>query len=204
LAVKVIQQADRPLLLTDVASTKSDIVEQIERKIRQKRSPVRFVGGHPMAGSENKGPKYARADLFDASHCFVMKDTPAWALRRCGLFWKSLGSKVFFVGSREHDRIAAKVSHLPHLMSTALVLAATRRDPENDLRYAGPGLKGLLRIAGANPGMWADIFATNREPVRKELKKLIRELELFDRLLARKDNRRLLRMLNLSRILKEV
>jgi len=187
-------------IVMDVGSTKVRI-EQAARKLPRN---VHFVGCHPMAGSEKRGPKYADANLFEGALCFILKNAHRPSRKTCEKLWKALGSHVTFTTAQVHDRIAAKVSHLPHAASTALLSAMMRHDPHHDLRFGGTGLASMIRIAGANPEMWADIFASNRQAVRRELKALIQELKRFDRALARKDTGQLLKLLQISQKLKQV
>ena len=115
-----------------------------------------------------------------------------------------MGCRVEFITAERHDRIAAKVSHLPHVVSTALLAVMMRGGKHRDLRFGGPGLASMIRIAGANPEMWVDIFDSNRKCVRKELTQFIRQLQQFDRVLARKDTGHLLRLLMSTHRLKQV
>lgn len=166
---------DDGAFVTDVASTKS-VVTRLGRRILPKR--VRFVGSHPMAGSEKTGVEFARADLFERALCLVtpQPSTPAADVRWVRKFWETLGGHTRVVSPREHDALLARVSHLPHAVATALVKIAMR---ESAIDLAGPGFADTTRIASGDPGLWTDIFETNRAAMIKTVDQLIRELTRF-------------------------
>ena len=169
-------------LVTDVGSTKAQVVRWANRLLP---APGRFVGAHPIAGSEKRGPQFARADLFDGACCVLTptaRTDPA-ALARATRLWEALGMRTVMMSPPTHDRVLARVSHLPHAVAAALMRLADR--PLQDL--AGPGFVDMTRLAGGDPELWRDIFLTNRPATQAAIARLIRELERFSRLLARGD-----------------
>ena len=140
-------------VVTDVCSTKRTI------SAAANGLGVQFVGAHPMAGSERSGPAAARADLFDGRPCFVVRTADGAATARVADFWHSLGCHVRTdVTAADHDRIVARVSHLPHATAAALVLAAGDYDT-----FAGPGFLDTTRIAAGDADLWAGILTDNAD-----------------------------------------
>jgi prephenate dehydrogenase len=144
-------------IVTDVGSTKSEVVRVGER-ILGRGGP--FVGSHPMAGNERKGAAHARADLFAGETCIITPtaNTPAGHIKAVEEFWRALGMATTTMTPATHDRLIARVSHLPHALSCLLMLLP----PQNALAAAGPGFKDMTRLAGGDWEMWRDIFLTNR------------------------------------------
>jgi prephenate dehydrogenase len=145
-------------LITDVGSTKRSIVASAERLLPD---PEKFVGSHPMAGSEKRGVEFARADLFTNALCITTPtaNTNPDALFNIEAFWRELGMRTTRLSPDEHDRLLALVSHLPHAVAAALV--AVQND--QSLNLAGKGFLDSTRIAGGDPGLWRDIFLDNRD-----------------------------------------
>ena len=143
-------------LVTDVGSTKRTIANTI--------ADQRFVGGHPLAGSETRGIEHARADMFDGSTWYLTpgSGTAADTTSRARQLVAGLGAEVTELDAAEHDRLMAAVSHLPHVFANVLLshaLGAGLTGP------AGPSFRDATRVAGANPHVWSAIFLDNREEV---------------------------------------
>jgi prephenate dehydrogenase len=119
----------------------------------------RFVAGHPLAGSAMRGITAARADLFEGATWFIDRDNAV--VRE---IIAACGANTEVVDASEHDRAVALTSHLPQILSTAL--AAYLHDHNADLRFAGPGLRTFLRLAGSEASVWTAILAANRENLR--------------------------------------
>jgi len=119
----------------------------------------RFIAGHPLAGSAARGVTAARADLFEGSTWFIDRDdaTVREIIAACG-------ANAEIVDAGEHDRAVALTSHLPQILSTAL--AAYLHEQNVDLRFAGPGLRTFLRLAGSEAPVWTPILDANRENLR--------------------------------------
>ena len=169
-------------LLTDAGSTKGRIVAGIEGKLPH---GVDFVGSHPLAGSEKRGPEHADARLFQ-NRWTVVTQTPrtdSAAVEKAKAFWQALGSKVRVMTPEEHDRALAHTSHLPHLVAAAM--AGTLPEGLKDL--VATGFRDTTRIAAGDPALWTAIFAQNREAVLEALAPLSSRLGEFKRLLENQD-----------------
>jgi len=150
-------------VVTDVGSTKRDIVAALG-------ADERFIGGHPLAGAETSGVGNARADLFEGARWYLTPESE----RSSGLLYDrlqrtvaGLGARPQAIGAAAHDRLMATVSHLPHVVANVLVAQAAEeltRDSER-MPEVGPSFRDTTRVAGANPAIWGDIFASNSEAV---------------------------------------
>ncbi len=167
-------RAIKPLLkrgavVTDVGSTKGDVVRWA-RKVWRSGKDNPFIGSHPMCGNENKGSQYSDPALLSGALCIItpLANTPKAKLRRVVNFWKNLGMQTKQMTPAAHDLSVARVSHLPHLISTALVLLPT----DNDLEVAATGFHDTTRLAGGDPEMWRDIITTNRKSKNKAIDEL--------------------------------
>jgi prephenate dehydrogenase len=149
-------------VVTDVGSTKGELVEAVG-------ADERFIGGHPLAGAETAGVENARADLFEGARWYL---TPTE--RSSGLLYdrlqrllSSLGARPQAIDPRGHDRLMATISHLPHVLANALAGEAADSLVQGSERLpdVGPSFRDMTRVAGSNPAIWADIFASNREAV---------------------------------------
>jgi prephenate dehydrogenase len=158
-------------IVTDVGSTKVKI-HQWAAKYLPKQAI--YVGSHPMAGSEQSGLEYARDDLFERALCLVTfrKNTPQWALNTVSELWQTLGCRVKSLLPDQHDRIVAKISHVPHVMAASLMNASL----PDDLFYAGKGFVDTSRVASGPEEVWTDILLTNAQHVSKGIDKTIAEL----------------------------
>ena len=143
-------------LTTDVASAKGAIVRAAER------AGLRFVGGHPMAGSQLSGVANARADLFRGARYFLTPTdrTDPEDYRKVSVFVRELGAIPTAVEPEKHDLLMAALSHLPHVMAAALLKVASDISPEA-LSFAGPSFRDLTRVGASNPALWSDILAEN-------------------------------------------
>ncbi len=161
-------------LLTDAGSTKAEIMRQVEGRLPQ---GIAFVGSHPLAGSEKRGPEHADADLFQDRLTIVTqtpKTDPA-ALERTTAFWRALGSQVHVMNPEEHDRALALTSHLPHLLAAALAGILPRE--AHDL--TATGFRDTTRVASGDPALWTAIFTHNQTAVLDALRRLEERLSQF-------------------------
>jgi prephenate dehydrogenase len=161
-------------IVTDIGSVKYSVVNALTRALNGK---ARFVGSHPMAGSEQSGITAARRDLFQDAVCIVTprEDTDPAALRLVFDFWTTLGCSVATLTPEMHDAIVAQVSHLPHVVAAALVnvVCANGSKP---LSFAGPGFKDATRVASGPQEMWTEICLENRDEIGRALDALLDEL----------------------------
>jgi prephenate dehydrogenase len=171
-------------IVTDVGSTKSAIVAAAER-LRQAR-PLRFVGSHPMAGSEKSGYAHARTDLFDGATVIVTptETSEPPVVKTVTALWEALGAgRVVTLDPDAHDRAVAAISHLPHLVAFALVDAVERFEPAA-FDVAARGFRDTTRIAASDPTMWEEIFLANRAAVAAGLEQFRDSLSDLARLIA--------------------
>ncbi len=170
--------------VTDAGSTKTAVCAAAGG------SP-RFVGGHPVCGSEARGPEHASAELFQGATWFLtpLPETDAERYRLVHGFVSSLGATPVAVDPDAHDRLVALTSHLPHALANLLVnqAGATRIEGHDPLLSAGGSLRDLTRVAGANPRIWVDIFLDNADPLRASLAEHRRRIEKLEEALTAGD-----------------
>lgn len=161
-------------LVTDVGSTKGSIVLGIESDAEALR---RFVGAHPLAGSEKRGSEHADPDLFEGRVCVLTPTprTPAEPLRRARGFWSRLGCRLVEIDPNCHDRALAFTSHLPHV--TASVLAGLV--PGEDLPLAAGAYRDATRVAMADAELWSAIFLENRQALLNAIDAFVRRMSDF-------------------------
>ncbi|MEW6719544.1 MAG: prephenate dehydrogenase, partial [Thermodesulfobacteriota bacterium] len=169
-AVRFLGERLRPgSILTDAGSVKSDIVREGERSARR---GVRFVGGHPIAGTENSGFPAADPSLFRGKSFIATptRRTDEDALRKVERIWRLAGSKVALrMDPKIHDHVFAYVSHLPHVVAYALVHSVATLPSRVPLGYSAGGFRDFTRIASSNPEMWKDIVLQNRAEVLRAI-----------------------------------
>ena len=166
LAAEALAAAGEDCAVTDVGSVKREVIAALG-------SDSRFIGGHPLAGAETSGVENARADLFEGARWYLTP-TP----KTGGLLYDRVQRAISEIGARPqaieaetHDRLMASVSHLPHVLANVLVsqAATTLSEEAEHLPEVGPSFRDATRVAGANPAIWGDIFAGNREAVASEI-----------------------------------
>ena len=156
--------------VTDVGSVKDHLAVAAEEIFGNR---VRFIGSHPMAGSEKTGAIHARSDFFEDSACILtptdrtLAETVALAIR----FWSALGARMIVTNPERHDALLSGVSHLPHVAACALMQTLARQfaSPGEIAAIAGGGLRDTTRIAAADPDIWKQIFAENAPALLKSL-----------------------------------
>jgi prephenate dehydrogenase len=171
-------------LLTDVAGIKGRIVETVLAELDGvSDAAARYVGGHPMAGSERSGPGAALAELFTGA-TWVLTPTPHTsdvALARASRLVSGLGARVLVLDPEVHDTIVGLVSHLPQLVASVLADVAAETvgaDRDAVLAVAGPGFRDTTRIAASDPALWLDIVDGNRTAVLRALDAFTARLEV--------------------------
>jgi len=166
-------------IVMDVASVKESIVGFAEKVIGRKGS---FIGAHPMAGSEQRGAEKANGNLFKNAPCILTKTihSDAKALKAVHDFWKTLGSKIYILSAKEHDKKISNISHLPHIAASCLSLVAA----PSSLKFAATGFRDVTRIASSDPDLWTSILMSNRSNVSNDIKNYIRQLEQMRRLIV--------------------
>jgi len=176
-------------------------VVALAREELRERFP-RFVPGHPIAGRESSGVEAAVPDLFRAARVVLTPDsaTAPDAVDLVKACWEAAGARVASMAAERHDRIFAAVSHLPHVLSFALVSEiAEREDAEELLGFAAGGFRDFTRIAASSPEMWRDIALQNRAALLEELDRYGARLAVFRELIARGDGPGLERLMTEAR-----
>ncbi|MBI4398982.1 MAG: prephenate dehydrogenase/arogenate dehydrogenase family protein [Candidatus Omnitrophica bacterium] len=175
---RIVKELDKrvaaTILVTDVGSVK----EPIHRELASYGlKHVEFVGSHPMCGDHHTGLAAARNTLYEGSLVFVTRDSGSkTSIQKVAGFWRQAGAgKIVFLRAARHDEIVGEISHLPHLISSLLVLCAS---PEN-VKLAGPGFRDATRIAQGDPELWVDIVVGNPYLVSslKKFEKAVRDLQ---------------------------
>ena len=184
LAAEALAAAGEDVAVTDVGSVKREVIAALG-------SEGRFIGGHPLAGAETSGVENARADLFEGARWYL---TPTE--KTGGLLYDRLQRAIADLGARPqaieadtHDRLMATISHLPHVMANVLVsqTANALSEEAEHLPEVGPSFRDATRVAGANPAIWGDIFAGNREAVAAEIDATVARLQEAAELLRSSD-----------------
>lgn len=175
-------------MITDAGSTKGDVILAAKEVLGKKA--CQFVPAHPIAGGAQHGAAAAKADLFQGKQtiiCPLQENSPQDTALITG-FWESVGSEVKRIGVVQHDAIYAAVSHLPHLLSYALMASVVNsEDAEQKLSHIGAGFKDFTRIAASSPEMWRDICLGNRTAILKELDQYLLILNHLRKLVAESD-----------------
>lgn len=167
----VLRFADQTALVTDTGSVKSFICDDV--------SDQRFIGGHPLAGSELCGVGAARADMFHGATWYLTptKNVKNELLERAHQLIRQIGASPQIIDPQGHDRIIATVSHLPHILANVLATSAASQFQELDqIPVQGPSLRDMTRVAGANPEMWASIYRFNQDALLATIDRYMKTL----------------------------
>ena len=171
-------------VVTDVGSSKKVVIEWADEILPES---VSFVGGHPMAGKELSGPTNADGDLFKGkAYCIIPSVTAEKsAVSSVTTLAESIGAKPFFIGVDEHDSFVAAASHLPFMMSVALMGTASKSANWEDIaQLASSGFASLSRLASGDPIMHRDICVSNPKPIVAWMDAYIREMYDLRNMLA--------------------
>jgi prephenate dehydrogenase len=178
-------------LITDAGSTKGEICRSLAAGLPGRGT---FVGSHPMAGSEKSGPEFSDPNLFEGCVTVVTPPDmfPENPVSEVEAFWQSLGARVVRMSPDEHDRAVAEISHLPHLLASALAATADPRD----LVLAAKGWRDTTRVASGDVELWRQIFTENHRHVLQSLAKFEKVLSAFRQALEGNDSAELVRLLD--------
>ncbi len=175
LAHDLLPLAGPETLITDVGSVKAPVVDALAPIFEGK---ARFIGSHPMAGSEQSGLGAAKAQLFEGATC-ILTPHPGIdpeTITRATRLWEIVGGKVTRMEAQAHDETIGLVSHLPHLLASALVDFVEQTNPDATA-YCGNGFRDTTRIAAGPAPMWAEILHTNRAALKVQLDRFITSLQ---------------------------
>lgn len=179
-------------ILTDAGSTKVDVIAAARAALGDKIG--QFIPGHPIAGAETNGAGAAHAHLFEGKPVILtpLPENRAEDIDRVEGLWLACTARVARMAEKEHDRVFAAVSHLPHLAAFALMEElAARPDADSFFSFAGTGFRDFTRIAGSHPEMWRDIALANREALLGELDTYIDKLEAIRGMIEARDGQAL-------------
>jgi len=186
-------------LITDGGSTKSDVAAAARANLGNKLA--QFIPAHPIAGAEKTGPEAALADLYQGKKVVLtpLPENSAESVSRVRQAWEACGAVVSELTPQQHDEVFAAVSHLPHLLSFALVHdLAQRENRDLLLSFAASGFRDFTRIAASSPEMWRDICMANRDALLREVKQYADELYVVYQALENNDSVKLEEIFRLS------
>jgi prephenate dehydrogenase len=167
---KIKSSLKKGAIVIDLGSTKK-VIEDKAKKILPKG--VRFVGCHPLCGSEKSGAQYSQKGLYENALCVITSSSKNSALTTVKSLWKKLGSRTVVMSPSKHDELVSTISHLPHCISFSLVQTVSKKS----MKYVGGSYKDLTRISDSPAGVWADIFLSNKKNVLGDIKKFIVEIK---------------------------
>ncbi|MBX9960569.1 MAG: prephenate dehydrogenase/arogenate dehydrogenase family protein [Burkholderiaceae bacterium] len=173
------------MLVMDVGSTKRDVVDAARRALREQVGS--FVPAHPIAGKELAGVEHADPDLYSGKQIILtpIERTHATQVQQAIDVWSALGCSVLKMTPESHDAAFAAVSHLPHLISFALMNSIAGQGQGKDfLSLAGPGFRDFTRIAASDPQMWRDVLISNREELLTQSRHFQRHLQALELMIS--------------------
>tara|TARA_B100000780_G_scaffold278166_1_gene250820 strand:+ start:1349 stop:2215 length:867 start_codon:yes stop_codon:yes gene_type:complete len=183
---KIYPYLKRNTVITDVGSTKSNVMIDAKKALKEKSS--QFIGSHPIAGSEKHGPSAAILDLFEGINIIITPPAKSedFMIKKIEQFWSAMGGKVTEMAPQVHDEIFSTVSHLPHILAFSLVnLINNSEKKEILLNFAASGFRDFSRIAASSPEVWRDISIANKNSILDDLKlyqaELIKITNLIDK-----------------------
>ena len=192
-------------ILTDTGSVKKEVMKIIHN-INLKE--INWIPSHPIAGTEESGPKAGNADMFENRWCILSppKDADAQSIKFLKLLWEAMGSKVKIMTPEEHDEILSLTSHLPHAIAYNIVRTVINVEDklkQEVIQYSAGGLRDFTRIAASNPLMWRDIFLDNNENISKGIDDFIEKLQEFKKALNDKNGDKLYHIFNTTKELRK-
>lgn len=191
-------------IITDVGSTKYELVKTMNAHIEKSNKRLYYVGGHPMTGSERFGYKASSAHLFENAYYMLtpQADTPDFIVFILQKLIERMGGIPLILSASYHDFVTANISHLPHIIASSLVHLVRNNDGENAYLHAlaAGGFKDLTRIASSNPDIWTSICLSNKEQIQKVYSSYIQILEHFMDILDRGSEKELYSFFDTSRI----
>ncbi len=191
-------------VITDVGSTKETIVSAMERLLP---AGLKFLGGHPMSGSERSGFQAADSYLFENAVYALTPThkTPDEAIKKIISMVEILGARPVLMDPATHDRIVATVSHLPHVLAAALVNAAAELNKEEShtLTLSAGGFRDTTRVAGSNPELWVDICLANKKRLKEAILRFQKQMDALCALLEGNKRDQLLEWLRKAQTCRE-
>ena len=162
----------------------------------------------PISGSEVSGPEYGSKSLFINKWCIIIKDKNSRKQKKIIQLWKKLGSKIILMDPKDHDKIFALTSHLPHLIAYNLIKTAQdfqKKQKKNIIKYSAGGLRDFSRIAASNEIMWRDIFFNNKKNMIGTINMFIKNLNSFKKNIKNLEDKNLLKkLINSKKVRKQI
>lgn len=180
MTVQLLPHLKRGAIVTDVGSVKGSVVSELEQIVAE--AGGHFIGSHPMAGSEQTGPKAARADLFEKAICIVTPTgrSNSGALKKVEELWQAVGARTIRLTADLHDDFVSRCSHLPHVVAAELAnYVLSPAHPKEQALLCANGFRDTTRIASGSPEMWRDIALANRQKLARVLGVFIEDLQEF-------------------------
>jgi prephenate dehydrogenase len=180
------------VLYTDTCSVKSSVLEDIKK--RKSEFLAKFVLSHPIAGSEKSGISASSSNLFDNKLTIVCphENNAEEDINKVEGFWQNLGSLTKRLPANNHDDLFAKTSHLPHVISFALMHFLEKELGDKVFKYSGGSLESYTRIASSDPLMWKDVTVSNKEAVLEAIKGFKSSLNEVSKLIDSEDEESIL------------
>ena len=178
--------APQGVLVTDVGSVKEKILSRLPKNLNKTLS---YVSAHPMAGSHARGIESVNPKLYDSGFAFIIQDGKAskQAYACIKAFWALVMPRIVEISAKEHDRVTAEISHMPHALAACLMQAVDSAS----LSYAASGFRDMTRLAAGSADIWQPIFEANRERTHQSLTRVIQHIRRFQTLLKSKSNKNL-------------
>ena len=190
LMVEVVRLVGSETIVTDVASVKANLVSALQQAFEE--IPSNVVLGHPIAGSEKSGIDAVDASLYQRHKVILIEGRNQAALERIAGMWSGVGAEVSMMSSEQHDAVLALTSHMPHLLSYALVCQIAESDLEEDVfAYAAGGLRDFSRVAGSDSTMWAEILLANKQRILESMEQYDTQLQSLRSALLANDRNKL-------------
>ena len=193
------------VILTDTGSVKKEVIKIIHN-INLKN--VHWIPSHPIAGTEESGPKAGFEEMFQDRWCIISppENSDQKIIDALKNFWETLGSKVRIMSASEHDQILSITSHLPHAIAYNIVRTVMNVEDklkQEVIQYSAGGLRDFTRIAASNPLMWRDIFLDNSENIVKELDNFLGKIEELKKAIQDKNGDKLYQIFNATKELRK-
>ena len=189
------------VILTDTGSVKKEVMKIIHNI---NLTDVHWIPSHPIAGTEESGPRAGRVEMFKNRWCIISppKNCEEQPLKSLKALWEAIGSKVKIMTPEEHDEVLSLTSHLPHAIAYTIVktvMSVEDKLKQEVIQYSAGGLRDFTRIAASNPLMWRDIFLDNSEDVSKGIDSFIENLNELKKAINNKNGDKLYQIFNTTK-----
>ena len=190
---KISKHIMQDAILTDVGSAKLNVVNICSKF---KNAKFHILPAHPIAGTEKSGPESGFAELFNKRWCVItpMGQNDNKSLNKLKKLWKNFGSKVQIMSAKNHDKILAITSHMPHLISYSIVsssLNVNAKEKSQIIKFSAGGFRDFTRIAASDAIMWKDIFLNNKTNLLKIIKEFEKSLNLLKTYIKKNNSKKL-------------